>query len=83
VFFFTYIAVAAVATLVLVHGGFSFTSALSAVFSAEGGVGPAFIDLFKLDAASKLTLAACMWMGRLELIPVLAMLTPFSWSEAF
>ncbi len=81
-FFALYLAIAAAAALILTHQNLSFTSALSAALSAEGGVGPAFIDLLKLDAASKLTLIACMWMGRLELTPVLSLLTTQAWERA-
>ena len=52
---------------------------MSAVASAQGNVGPAFVSLFDLDNISKLVLALEMWVGRLEVIPVLALLNFKAW----
>ncbi len=80
-FFFIYLAVAFVSTLIITAQGIPFTSALSATLSAEGGVGPAYLDLFSLNATSKLALVWCMWVGRLELLPILALFTSELWER--
>ena len=65
--------------MILTFRGVNVFSAMSAVASAQGNVGPAFVSLFDLDDVSKLVLALEMWVGRLEVIPVLALLNFKAW----
>jgi len=80
-FFFAYMLMAALATLVVAAEGHDLAASLSAVLSAQGNVGPAYISLFDLGPVGKATLIICMWAGRLELTPVLALVTLKTWRE--
>jgi trk system potassium uptake protein TrkH len=80
-FFFAYILIAALATLMLAAEGHSLAPSLSLALSALGNVGPAYASLFSLGPASKLTLVFCMWAGRLELMPVLTLLSHRAWRD--
>jgi trk system potassium uptake protein TrkH len=90
-FVLLYVGVFALGTLVLVADGaridldFRLLNAVSAAAAALGNVGPAFgfagpmgsFDPF--SDASKLTLIALMWLGRLEIIPVAVLLSRHYW----
>jgi len=80
-FFFAYMLMASIATLIVAAEGHSLAAALSAVLSAQGNVGPAYISLFSLGPTAKATLIALMWAGRLELMPVLVLFTTRAWRE--
>ena len=60
-------------------------SALSAVATAIGNVGPALADLSPVDnfaavpASGKYVLTALMLLGRLELFTILVVFTPYFW----
>ena len=65
----------------------SVLEAMSAVAATLGNVGPGFglvgpmgSDL-DFSAASKLFMVALMWLGRLEILPVLVCLTPEYWRQ--
>ncbi len=88
VFFFGYVSVIIVATLVVSANGFDFISTFTAVISATGNIGPGlgmigpvgnYADFSNL---SKLTLSMCMLIGRLEIMPILLLLTPSLWRRA-
>jgi len=68
-----------VGTLMLTAFGYDPFQSLSAVASAQGNVGPCYLDLFTLNDACKILLALLMWLGRLELIPIIALLIPKQW----
>jgi len=80
-----------VATLVIIVDGWrvglhlSTFESMSAVASTLGNVGPGFGSLGPMNnylafpATSKLFLAFLMWIGRLEILPVLVLLTPAYW----
>jgi trk system potassium uptake protein len=90
-FVLLYVGVFALGTLVLVADGaridldFRLLNAVSAAAAALGNVGPAFgfagpmgsFDPF--SDASKLTLIALMWLGRLEIIPVAVLISRHYW----
>lgn len=80
-FLLAYLLMAGLATLLVAAEGHELSAALSAVLSAQGNVGPAYISLFNLGPLGKLTLMVCMWAGRLELTPVLLLLSPRAWGE--
>ncbi len=72
-----------VSTLILTGFGYDPFQSLSAVASAQGNVGPCYLDLFTLNDVSKILLALHMWLGRLELIPVITLLMPTPWLMIF
>ncbi|MEM4699591.1 MAG: TrkH family potassium uptake protein [Candidatus Nezhaarchaeales archaeon] len=78
---FAYFLMAGLATLLVAAEGHGLIAALSVVLSAQGNVGPAYASLFSLGPLSKLVLVVCMWAGRLELTPILLLLSPATWSE--
>ena len=59
--------------------------AMSAVAATLGNVGPGFGEVgpmnsyIKFPASSKLFMVFLMWIGRLEILPVLVLLTPAYW----
>jgi trk system potassium uptake protein TrkH len=84
-FFFLYILVALVASVVLCFLGLDIESAVSAVAATLGNVGPGLgivgpdSDYASLPGAAKSILIMCMWLGRLELFTVLMMFSPRLW----
>lgn len=84
-FFFLYLAVFAVASMLLTAFGMDLISATSAVITAMGNCGPGLgavgpSHTFELlPAAAKWTLCACMVLGRLELYTVLVLFLPEYW----
>ncbi|MCS7097969.1 MAG: TrkH family potassium uptake protein [Candidatus Methanomethyliaceae archaeon] len=74
-FFFTYIITIFIIFLLL-----SFTisdkfGALSLAISSVANVGPAFYSITALDSYSKIVLIIGMWLGRLEIIPILVLMS--------
>jgi len=78
-FIIAYLIFYIVGVFALTFRGVDVFSAMSAVASAQGNVGPAFVSLFELDNISKIVLALEMWVGRLEVIPVLALISFKAW----
>jgi trk system potassium uptake protein TrkH len=84
-FFFLYILVALVASVVLCFLGLDIESAVSAVAATLGNVGPGLgivgpdSNYASLPGAAKSILIMCMWLGRLELFTVLMMFSPRLW----
>jgi len=78
-FITTYLIGIVIGTLVLTGFGYDPFQSLSAVASAQGNVGPCYLDLFKLNNICRVLLALHMWLGRLELIPAITLLIPTSW----
>lgn len=77
-----YILLVVVGTLTLTTIGYEPFQALSAVASAQGNVGPSYINVSKLSDAGKIMLVIYMWLGRLELIPSIALFIPQIWKQA-
>jgi len=84
-FFFLYVLVALVASVVLCFLGLNVETAISAVAATLGNVGPglgevgpAFSYAWLPDAA-KAILIMCMWFGRLELFTVFMIFSPRFW----
>jgi trk system potassium uptake protein TrkH len=77
-----YLIAVVLGTLTLTSLGYDPFSALSAIASAQGNVGPAYISFQNLNTLSKVVLIMYMWLGRLELIPALSILIPGMWSQA-
>jgi trk system potassium uptake protein TrkH len=80
-FFFLYMFFALLATTVMVLFEGDFLGCLSGVLSAMATVGPFYMSTLSLSPASKIVLIISMWVGRLELVPALILLSPKFWSE--
>lgn len=89
VFFATYMLIAGVSMLVCAIDGFDFETTSTAVISCMGNIGPGlgavgpyggFADFSKL---SKLVLCFDMLAGRLELIPMLMIFSPYAWARKY
>jgi len=84
-FFFLYILVAVVASVVLGFLGLDLETAISAVASTLGNVGPGLggvgpsLNYAWLPGAAKVILIICMWLGRLELFTVFMIFFPRFW----
>ena len=84
-FFFLYILVAVIASIVLCFLGLDLETSLSAVATCQancgpglGAVGPA-ANFAWLPSAAKVILIFCMWLGRLELFTVFMIFSPRFW----
>ena len=88
VFFLFYILSFAVCAAVLIGFGSDVETAVTATTGALGNIGPGFGEVGPmasygtLHPFSKLVLIAAMWVGRLEVVTVLAMLRPEVWISA-
>ncbi len=80
-FFSAYMTTIVIGTIILTMYGYDVFQAFSAVVSAQGNVGPCYMDLFILNDPSKILLALLMWIGRLEVIPAIAIFVPSSWKH--
>ena len=84
-FFFLYLLVAAVASIILSFLGLDLETAISAVAATLGNVGPGLggvgpaLNYAWLPAAGKVLLIICMWLGRLELFTVFMIFSPRFW----
>jgi trk system potassium uptake protein TrkH len=83
-----YIATIAAVTIVLSVFGLDFVTALSSAVTAIGNVGPGLGDVVgpsghfgSFSDAAKLVTSIAMLLGRLELMTVFVVLTPFFWRE--
>ena len=85
VFFFAYIMILLVGTLVVSLDGVDFTSAFTASLTAISNVGPGLGALGPtcnfgfLSNLSKLVLTLTMLLGRLEIMPLLVLMMPSVW----
>ena len=85
-FFFAYVGLLLVAMIFVSADGFSLTTNFTAVLSAISNVGPCLGDEVGVlgnygvyGAPSKLVLSFCMLAGRLEIFPMLVLLSPSAW----
>jgi trk system potassium uptake protein TrkH len=85
VFFLFYLLVFAVCTMVVSALGADLVTALTASIACLGNIGPGFngvgpmANFADLHPLSKIVLTAAMWIGRLEVLTVLALLRPEVW----
>ena len=85
VFFFTYISILLLGTLILSLDNIDFTAAFTASLTAISNVGPGLgavgptCNFGFLSGISKLTMSAIMLLGRLEIMPLLVLLMPSVW----
>jgi trk/ktr system potassium uptake protein len=88
VFFLFYLLVFAVCTIVVVSLGADMVTGITASIATLGNIGPGFnmvgpmSNFGHLHPVSKLVLTAAMWIGRLEVLTVLAILRPEVWRTA-
>jgi len=84
-FFFFYVLVAVVASIMLGFLGLNLETAISAVAATLGNVGPGLgavgptLNYAWLPGAAKVILIMCMWLGRLELFTVFMIFSPRLW----
>jgi trk system potassium uptake protein len=85
VFFLFYLLVFAVCSLVVVALGADLVTGITASIACLGNIGPGFglvgpmASYADLHPVSKITLTLAMWVGRLEVLTVLALLRPEVW----
>jgi trk system potassium uptake protein TrkH len=88
VFFLFYLLVFAVTTMVVIALGADLITGLTAAIACLGNIGPGFgavgpmAHYGDLHPMSKIVLTAAMWIGRLEVLTVLALLRPEVWRLA-
>jgi len=86
-FFFAYILLLLLGTLVVAWDDVGFTAAFTGALTCISNVGPAFDALgptsnfFDLGNVSKVVLSFEMLLGRLEIMPLLLLLFPGLWSK--
>jgi trk system potassium uptake protein TrkH len=86
-FFFFYIVVAVIASVMLSFLGLNLETAISAVASTLGNVGPGLggvgpaLNYAWLPDAAKVILIFCMWVGRLELFTVFMLFSRDLWRD--
>jgi trk system potassium uptake protein TrkH len=88
VFFLFYLLVFAVTTVVVIALGADLITGITASIACLGNIGPGFAAVGPmahfgdLHPVSKIVLTAAMWIGRLEVLTVLALLRPEVWRMA-
>lgn len=87
-FFFTYILLVVVGTLLISIDNFSFETSLTAVITCISNIGPGLGDVgptgnfSAFSPFSKLVLSLLMLIGRLEIFPVLMLMSPGVWKRS-
>jgi len=88
VFMLFYLLVFAVCTTVVALLGADLVTAITATIATLGNIGPGFssvgpmANFAHLHPLSRIVLTLAMWVGRLELLTVLALLQPTLWRKA-
>ncbi len=86
-FFFLYMGLFVVASLVMAGLGLDFISSLSSVAASIGNIGPGFgavgpiRNYLEIPIAGKWVLITCMLLGRLEIYTVIVLLAPEYWRK--
>lgn len=89
VFFATYILIAAASMFVVAIDGRDFVTTSTAVISCISNIGPGlgavgpYGNFADFSVLSKLVLSFDMLAGRLELIPMLMLFSPYAWSRKY
>ncbi len=87
VFFFIYILIFVICTVVITFMGLDILTSMSAVAATLGNVGPGLGDVGPavtytvIPDAGKILLALCMWLGRLEIFAGLMLFFPSSYMK--
>ncbi len=89
-FFGTYMIITAISMLICSLDGFDVETTSSAVISCMGNIGPAYGaagpydgNFEKFSMLSKIVMSFDMLAGRLELIPMLMLFSPYAWSRKY
>ncbi len=72
---FTYTIALVLGTMILIFAGYSATESFFQVTSAQGTVGLNIIDIAQAGAITKITLILNMLLGRLEIFPILILIS--------
>ncbi len=72
---FTYTVALVIGTMILIFAGYSATESFFQVTSAQGTVGLNIIDIAQAGAITKITLILNMLLGRLEIFPILILIS--------
>ena len=86
-FFFAYILVLLTATAIVSLDGFSFETSLTAVLATLSNIGPGLGmvgpvgNYAAFSNLSKIVLSMCMLIGRLEVFPMLMLVSPSAWKK--
>ena len=72
---FTYTVALVIGTMILIFAGYSATESFFQVTSAQGTVGLTIIDIAQAGAITKITLILNMLLGRLEIFPILILIS--------
>ena len=86
-FFMAYFGIALIAAAVVASGGYDLTTSATAALTAIGNVGPGLgevgpmVNWAHLPAVAKWTMSMLMLLGRLELLSVLILVTPWAWKK--
>ncbi len=89
VFFATYVIIAAISMFFIAIDGRDFTTTSTAVIACVGNIGPGlgavgpYGNFADFSILSKLVLCFDMLAGRLELIPMLMLFSPYAWSRKY
>lgn len=89
VFFATYLIVIAISALIIALDGRDITTTITSVISCVGNIGPGLNavgpagNFADFSILSKIVLSFDMLAGRLELIPMLMIFTPYAWSRKY
>lgn len=87
IFFFSYILIIIIAVILVSLDNFDFMTTFSSVLAMVSNIGPGFSlvgpmgNFADFSSFSKIVLSACMILGRLEVIPVLILLSPANWKR--
>jgi len=87
IFFFVYIAILFISTVILSLDNFDFMTTFSASVASLSNIGSGFeligpLGNFSLFSnLSKITMTLCMIVGRLEVLPVIALISPSMWNK--
>ncbi len=86
-FFFLYIALFVVASLIMAGLGLDFITSISSVAASIGNIGPGFglvgpiKNYLEIPTVGKWVLISCMLLGRLEIYTVIVLLAPAYWRK--
>ena len=86
-FFFAYMFVLFVSTIIISRDGFSFETNFTAVVATLSNIGPGLGmvgptgNFAAFSDVSKIVLSLCMLIGRLEVFPMLMLIAPSAWRQ--
>jgi len=87
IFFFAYVAIIIIAVIIVSLDNFDFMTTFSAVIATISNIGPGFEavgpmgNFADFSNLSKITMTACMIIGRLEILPVIVLFSPSIWKK--